>query len=47
MAAKKLFDGIFWVGAEDWTAVVDSLIPLPDGTSYNAYIVQGRFDRVD
>lgn len=43
MPAKKLFDGIFWVGAEDWDRrLFDSLIPLPDGTSYNAYIVQGR-----
>ena len=43
MAAKKLFDGIFWVGAEDWDRrLFDSLIPLPDGTSYNAYVVQGR-----
>lgn len=43
MAVKKLVNGIFWVGAEDWDRrLFDSLIPLPDGTSYNAYIVQGR-----
>ena len=43
MVAKKLFDGIFWVGAEDWDRrLFDSLIPLPEGTSYNAYIVQGK-----
>jgi len=31
-----------WVGAEDWDRrLFDSLIPLPDGTSYNAYLVRG------
>jgi len=43
MAVKKMTNEIFWVGAEDWDRrLFDSLIPLPDGTSYNAYIVQGR-----
>jgi len=31
-----------WVGALDWDRrLFDSLIPLPDGTSYNAYLVRG------
>ena len=35
--------GIFSVGAVDWDRrLFDSLIPLPDGTSYNSYLVQGR-----
>ena len=43
MKSKKLFEGIYWVGAEDWDRrLFDSLIPLPEGTSYNAFIVQGR-----
>lgn len=41
------------MGAIDWDRrLFDSLIPLPDGTSYNAYLVRGRdktalFDSVD
>jgi len=42
MKARKLTEGVHWVGALDWDRrVFDSLIPLPDGTSYNAYVVQG------
>jgi flavorubredoxin/rubredoxin len=42
MEAKKIGDGVWWVGAVDWDRkLFDSLIPLPDGTSYNAYFVQG------
>jgi flavorubredoxin len=30
------------VGAVDWSRrLFDSLIPLPDGTSYNSYLIQG------
>jgi flavorubredoxin len=41
------------MGAVDWDRrLFDSLIPLPDGTSYNAYLVEGSektvlFDTVD
>jgi len=42
MKARKIKDGVFWVGAVDWDRrLFDSLIPLPDGTSYNAYLVRG------
>jgi flavorubredoxin len=42
MKARIIKEGIFWVGAVDWNRrLFDSLIPLPDGTSYNAYLVQG------
>ncbi len=35
-------EGIYSVGAVDWDSrIFDNLIPLPDGTSYNAFIVQG------
>jgi flavorubredoxin len=42
MNARKITEGIHWVGAVDWDRrLFDELIPLPDGTSYNAYLVQG------
>ncbi|MBP7784467.1 MAG: FprA family A-type flavoprotein [Firmicutes bacterium] len=42
MEARQIREGIFWMGAVDWDRrLFDSLIPLPDGTSYNAYLVKG------
>lgn len=42
MTLRKIKDHIFSVGAVDWDRrLFDSLIPLPDGTSYNAYLVRG------
>ncbi len=42
MKPRKIADGIHWVGAVDWDRrLFDDLIPLPDGTSYNAYVIQG------
>lgn len=42
MAPRKIKPGIHSVGAIDWDRrLFDSLIPLPLGTSYNAYLVQG------
>ena len=42
MKAREMTQGVFWLGAIDWDRrLFDSLIPLPDGTSYNAYLVQG------
>jgi flavorubredoxin len=42
MEARKIKEGIYWVGAVDWDRrMFDDLIPLPDGTSYNAYVAQG------
>jgi flavorubredoxin len=35
-------DGVYALGAIDWDRrLFDSLIPLPDGTSYNAYLIHG------
>jgi flavorubredoxin len=43
MNARKIVDGVYWMGAQDWNRrLFDALIPLPDGTSYNAYLVQGQ-----
>ena len=42
MKAIEIKENIFWVGAVDWDRrLFDSLIPLPDGTSYNSYLVRG------
>ncbi|MCP4579711.1 MAG: FprA family A-type flavoprotein [Deltaproteobacteria bacterium] len=42
MKARKIKDHIYWMGSVDWdTRLFDSLIPLPDGTSYNAYLIEG------
>ncbi len=39
---RQLKPGIHEVGARDWDRrLFDELIPLPDGTSYNAYVVRG------
>lgn len=43
MAAREIAPGVYSVGAIDWDRrVFDSLIPLPLGTSYNAYLIQGE-----
>ncbi len=40
---RKLAEGVYWLGAVDWNRTLfDALIPLPEGTSYNAYLVQGE-----
>ena len=42
MKPRRIREGVYWVGAVDWNRqLFDSLIPLPDGTSYNAYLIQG------
>ena len=42
MTPRKIQTGIHWVGAIDWDRrLFDDLIPLPDGTSYNAYLIEG------
>lgn len=42
LKSKKIKDGVYWVGAVDFSRrLFDALVPLPDGTSYNAYLVKG------
>ncbi len=42
MYKRQIKENIFWMGAIDWDRrIFDSLVPLPDGTSYNAYLIQG------
>ena len=42
MKPREIRPGIYRVGAIDWDRrLFDSLIPLPDGTSYNSYLIRG------
>jgi flavorubredoxin len=42
MKPREIKKDIYCVGAIDWDRrLFDSLIPLPDGTSYNSYLVKG------
>ena len=53
MAVKEIKHNIYSVGAIDWDRrLFDALIPLPDGTSYNSYLIKGSektalFDTID
>ncbi|MEM1566622.1 MAG: FprA family A-type flavoprotein [Candidatus Bathyarchaeia archaeon] len=39
----KLAENVYWAGVKDWNRrLFDALIPLPKGTSYNAYLVIGE-----
>jgi flavorubredoxin len=39
---REIKPGVDWVGAIDWDRrLFDALIPLPNGTSYNSYLVRG------
>ncbi len=42
MVSREIVKGVHWVGAIDFDRrIFDELIPLPDGTSYNSYLVHG------
>jgi len=42
MNVRKIKEQIFWMGSVDWdNRLFDALVPLPDGTSYNAYLIKG------
>ncbi len=42
MTLREIKKGIYSVGAQDWDRqLFDELIPLPQGTSYNAYVIKG------
>lgn len=42
MKPREIRAGIYCVGAIDWDRrLFDALIPLPDGTSYNSYLIRG------
>ncbi|MCP4214008.1 MAG: FprA family A-type flavoprotein [bacterium] len=42
MAVQEVKPRVYFVGARDWDRrLFDALIPLPHGTSYNAYLIKG------
>ncbi len=42
MAVHEIVKNVYHVGAQDWDReLFDQLVPLPDGTSYNAYLIKG------
>jgi len=42
MKTREIRPRLYWVGAIDWDRrLFDALIPLPDGTSYNSYLIKG------
>jgi len=42
MKPREIKSGVYSVGAIDWDRrLFDALIPLPDGTSYNSYLIKG------
>jgi flavorubredoxin len=43
MVAREIEPNILSVGAIDWDRrLFDELIPLPDGTTYNSYLIKGK-----
>lgn len=42
MKPREIIEGVYWIGAVDWDRrLFDALIPLPQGTSYNSYLIEG------
>ncbi|HUU76137.1 MAG TPA: FprA family A-type flavoprotein [Methanoregulaceae archaeon] len=42
MAVREIAHDVYWTGAVDWDRrLFDALVPLPQGTSYNSYLVRG------
>jgi len=42
LKSRSITPSVDWVGAVDWErGLFDALIPLPDRTSYNAYLIRG------
>jgi flavorubredoxin len=42
VTVKKIKEDVYFVGSQDWDRrLFDELIPLPDGTSYNSYLIKG------
>ncbi|WP_414468981.1 FprA family A-type flavoprotein [Methanobacterium sp. ACI-7] len=43
MVSRQIQPGIYFTGVMDWDRrLFDELIPLPNGTSYNSYIIRGK-----
>lgn len=42
MKARKIKENVYRMGAVDWNRrLFDALVQIPDGTSYNAYLIRG------
>ena len=42
MKVRQIKPGVYTVGSIDWDRrLFDELIPLPDGTTYNSYLIKG------
>ena len=42
MTIKEIKSNIYWVGVKDWNRrLFDALVPLPQGTTYNSYLIKG------
>jgi len=42
MSVRKIKDGVYAVGVNHWDRkLFDEIIPLPNGTSYNSYLIIG------
>jgi flavorubredoxin len=42
MSVREIRPGVHWVGTTHWDRrLFDELIPMPDGTTYNAYLIAG------
>ncbi len=40
---REISSGVYWVGVRDWERkFFDKLVPLPEGTTYNSYLIQGE-----
>lgn len=40
---EEIANSVYWVGVKDWDRpMFDALIPLPQGTTYNSYLIKGR-----
>jgi len=43
LSVAKISESVYWVGVRDWNRrLFDALIPLPKGTTYNAYLIIGE-----
>ncbi|MGQ9782346.1 MAG: FprA family A-type flavoprotein, partial [Nitrososphaeria archaeon] len=43
MASKIISEGVYWVGVDDYRDILfEGLWPIPNGVSYNSYIVRGN-----
>jgi flavorubredoxin len=43
LTIRKVTDEIYWIGSIDWDRrLFDELIPLPDGTSYNSFLIKNE-----